>query len=58
MAKDYFDADSLYQQYLEVLDERDNAVEAGERAFFDGFVAGMAVMGIIFLLLALLGVIL
>lgn len=55
---DYFDGDSLYQQYLEILDERDNAVEAGEHAFFDGFVAGMAVMGIIFLLLALLGVIL
>lgn len=54
---DYFDEDSLYEQYLRILDERDAAVEAGERAFSDGFVMGMAVMGIIFLLLSLFGVI-
>ncbi len=56
--KNYFDGDSLYKQYLVILEERDNAVEAGEKAFADGFVAGMAIMGIVFLLLALLGVIL
>ena len=56
--RDYFDEDSLYQQYLSILDERDDAVEAGETAFVDGFLAGMAVMAIVFLLLSLFGVIL